>query len=128
MAKINKKQAMEGAKSMALGIAGGIVANQVSNAIEKNAALAPYAKYTPILTAALAAIAYVFSPANSPVKAIALGAVVVSGTEKGEDLMGSVMQGSLMQGNFFQPTLGFTPTGGENPDNATLLDNGVQLR
>ena len=76
---------MDGAKDLALGIAGGIVANQISNAIEKQPSLAQYAKYAPILTAALAAAAYIFSPANSPIRKIALGAVVVSGTEKGED-------------------------------------------
>lgn len=121
--KINSKETMTAAKDAAMGIVGGIIANQISNAIEKQPWLARYAKYAPILTGIIGGAAYLFSPANSPIRKMALGVMIVSGTEKTEELIGSTLNGEHL-------TLGYTPS--YMPEIATdavaMTDNGVSYR
>jgi len=104
--KRKKKPAQDYGKmamDLGLGLAGGIVANQASNFLEKQDFMQGNEELTPLIPAALGAIGYVFLPPQF--KAAAFGMFVVSGTEAGEGLIAQAtgtVNGVLNQ-------LGFTP-------------------
>jgi hypothetical protein len=88
-------------KDAVVGVAGGIVANQVSTALEKSSVLGANSSIAPMAVAALALAGYLFAPKGSMIKNAAYGALIVSGTEQAENLTSGLMAGDF--------TLGFTP-------------------
>lgn len=88
-------------KNAAIGVAGGIIANQASTALEKSSVLGANASIAPMAVAIAALAGYLFAPKDSMIKNAAYGALIVAGTEQAETLTSGLMAGGF--------TMGFTP-------------------
>lgn len=121
MRKVNKTAVKTDLKEAALGVVGGIIANQTSTALEKSSVLGANAKMAPMAVAGLSLLAFIFAPKGSFIKNMAYGALIVSGTEQAEEVTTGLMSG--------QYTLGFTPQLiPEQFDNSVAQVNGIAVR
>jgi len=124
-----KKDHVQSATSLALGIAGGVVANQATNFIEKQSFMQGKEQYAPIATLALGVLGYLFGPDQA--KPFFFGMTVVSGTEEVESLIsgtGTTSTAPAVQGFYNQ--LGFTPQyfPARTADSIIRTNEGVAVR
>lgn len=110
MARLRTKRNKTDIMQLGMAVGGGIVANQVTNLLEKQSFMAGKEQYAPLVTLGVSFLAYMYAPEN--IKPLALGAIVVSGTEQVEDLLTKVTAGTATtttQTQGFYNQLGFAP-------------------
>lgn len=82
--KFDKKFYQEAGKDgmgIALGIGGGIAANELNTWVEKQPWASSFSKFTPEITGAAFTLGAIFLKKGNPLKDILIGAAIVSGTE-----------------------------------------------
>lgn len=124
--KVNKQDVM----TLGFALAGGVVANQATNFLEKQTFMQGKEKYAPMITAAVGILGYLFGPQK--IRPLFLGMSIVSGTEQVEALIAKAMPAPSpqVQGNFYKQ-LGFTPQvrpAWQNPAIVRNKNTGVVMR
>lgn len=120
---------------LGLGIAGGVLANQATNFIERQTFMQGKEQYAPLATLAIGIGGYFLAPEG--MKPLFYGMTIVSGTEQVEGLLAKAMNSSAapapgqMQGNGnFYGRLGFTPQymPEYKMDSVVRANNGIVIR